>query len=101
MTNAEYHKRFRDKRKSLNRCVLCGKQDERILSGYALCNKCAEKQRQYKQKLKEQHRCLQCGTQDERTLAGLCFCNFCTKKAKLLYRENKLHKNERTAQEGI
>ena len=52
-----------------------------------------------KGKLKEQHRCIQCGEQDERTLSGLCFCKFCTKKAKLLYRENKLHKNERITQE--
>ena len=97
MATVEYTKRFRDKRKSLNRCVLCGKQDERTLSGYAICNKCAEKQRQYKQKLKEQHRCIQCGEQDERTLAGKTNCAFCSKKAKLLYREKRLHKNERTA----
>ena len=87
------------KMKELHNCTDCGEQDERTLVGYASCNKCLERQKQYKQKLKEQHRCTQCGEQDERTLAGLCFCNFCTKKAKLLYRENKLHKNERTAQE--
>ena len=96
MATAENNKRFRDKRKSLHKCVTCGKQDERTLAGQALCSKCAEKQRQYKQKLKEQHRCTQCGEQDERTLAGLCFCNFCTKKAKLLYREKRLNKIERT-----
>ena len=50
-------------------------------------------------KRKAKHVCVVCGEKDERTLAGLCFCKFCTKKAKLLYRENKLHKNERTAQE--
>ena len=97
MATVEYTKRFRDKRKSLNRCVLCGKQDERTLSGYAICNKCAEKQRQYKQKLKEQHRCTKRGERDERTLAGKTNCAFCSKKAKLLYREKRLHKNERTA----
>ena len=96
MTNAEYHKRFRDKRKALNRCVLCGKQDERTLSGYAICDKCAEKQSQYKQKLKEQHRCTQCGGQDERTIAGKTRCEFCFKNAKLLYREKRLNKIERT-----
>ena len=100
MATAENNKRFRDKRKSLHKCVTCGKQDERTLAGQALCSKCTEKQRQYKQKLKEQHRCTQCGEQDERTLAGKTRCEFCSKNAKLLYRENKLHKNERTAQEG-
>ena len=96
MTNAEYHKRFRDKRKALNRCVLCGKQDERTLAGQALCSKCAEKQRQYKQKLKEQHRCIQCGGQDERTIAGKTRCEFCSKNAKLLYRENQNEQRGKT-----
>ena len=99
MATAEYAKKRQQKWKEQHRCVCCGTQDERTLVGYAACNKCVERQKQYKQKLKEQHRCTQCGEQDERTLAGLCFCKFCTKKAKLLYRENKLHKNERTAQE--
>ena len=47
MTNAEYHKRFRDKRKALNRCVLCGTQDERTLAGRTRCYKCSEKQKIY------------------------------------------------------
>ena len=96
MTNAERLKILHKKRKEQHRCLCCGKQDERTLVGYAACNKCVERQKQYRKKLKEQHRCTQCGEQDERTLSGLCFCNFCTKKAKLLYRENKLHKIERT-----
>ena len=96
MATAEYAKKRQQKWKEQHRCVCCGTQDERTLVGYAACNKCVERQKQYKQKLKEQHRCTQCGEQDERTLAGLCFCKFCTKKAKLLYRENKLHKIERT-----
>lgn len=47
LTNAEYHKRFRDKRKALNRCVLCGTQDERTLAGRTRCYKCSEKQKIY------------------------------------------------------
>lgn len=96
MATAEYARKRQQKLKEQHRCVCCGTQDERTLVGYAACNKCVERQKQYKQKLKEQHRCIQCGEQDERTLSGLCFCKFCTKKAKLLYRENKLHKIERT-----
>lgn len=60
----------------------------------------AEYAKKRQQKRKEQHRCTKCGERDERTLAGKTNCAFCSKKAKLLYRENKLHKNERTAQEG-
>lgn len=60
----------------------------------------AEYKKRYQQKMKTLKRCQHCGTQDERTLAGFVRCEFCSKKAKLLYRENKLHKNERTAQEG-
>ena len=100
MATAEYTKKRQQKRKEQHRCLCCGKQDERTLVGYAACNKCVERERQYRKKLKEQHRCTKCGEQDERTLAGKTNCAFCSKKAKLLYREHKLHKNERTAQEG-
>ena len=55
-----------------------------------------EYNKRFRDKRKEQHRCTQCGEQDERTLAGLRCCKFCSKKQKLWYRENKLHKIERT-----
>lgn len=40
MTNAQY--RYR-KRKALNQCVECGKQDDYTISGRSLCFECNEK----------------------------------------------------------
>lgn len=52
----------------------------------------AESQKSRYKKMKELHNCTDCGEQDKRTLAGKTRCEFCSQKAKLLYRENKLHK---------
>lgn len=92
LSDAESQKSRYKKMKELHNCTDCGGQDERTLAGYTRCNSCAEKLRQYGHKLKEQHRCTKCGEQDKRTLAGKTRCEFCSQKAKLLYRENKLHK---------
>lgn len=47
MTKAEYDKALYNIKKSEKRCVCCGQQDERTLSGKVLCIKCHNVQRSY------------------------------------------------------
>lgn len=65
-------------------CAACGKQDERTLSGMAMCTECAKKRQSRQKKRYEQmraeRRCVSCGDQDERTLSGGCVCAICAAK---------------------
>jgi len=103
-----------------HRCITCGKQDERTLSGKVRCNACFEKYREISRrrkpktreqrdkenadkrawaaKLKSLHACTRCGTKDKRTLNGYTTCAICAAKHRRWQRncEDKERKHERT-----
>lgn len=74
----------RQKLKSENRCVDCGKQDARTLAGMYRCNDCNEKEKERKERrfrYREEHGlCFACGMQDERTKEGEHYCCACLEK---------------------
>lgn len=45
MTSNERLKLFRQNRKKLHKCIICGNQDEKTMSGKSCCAKCLEKQK--------------------------------------------------------
>lgn len=55
--SAEYRKRHKELCRKEHRCIDCGKQDERTLLGYAVCNLCqkkrSDKQRESRKTLRE------------------------------------------------
>ena len=85
-----------------HRCITCGKQDERTLSGRVRCQACFDKyrakshgntpktrekrdaenadKRAWTAKLKSLHACTRCGTKDKRTLNGFSTCMICAAK---------------------
>lgn len=50
MSTPEYEKMWRAKMKNSHRCVRCGKQDSRTLSGNSCCEICLNRQRAYNAK---------------------------------------------------
>ena len=107
MTRKEYSEYY----KKQHRCVVCSRKDERTLSGFTTCEKCAAKLREYqrnyyhtKRKAKreakikriEGHLCVKCGA---KLPDGYTFrwCEACREKSKLYQRENyrSVRKNER------
>lgn len=99
MTRKEYS----DYYKKQHRCVVCSGKDERTISGFFTCEKCAAKFREYhrnyyltKRKAKngavklkriEEHLCVKCGA---KLPDGYTFkwCEACREKSKLYQREN-------------
>ena len=104
MTEAhkERNKRHYLKRVREKKCVTCGKQDERTLSGRVYCQECETRHRANasprKPRTEEQKReesankkawkerllalgaCTQCGTKDKRTVRGMHLCVICAAK---------------------
>lgn len=74
----------REKYKAERRCVSCGKQDERTLSGKVHCESCNAADKLYRSETRQylisRHRCVQCKAKDERTMRGLTLCQKCADK---------------------
>lgn len=64
-----------------NKCVRCGKIDNRTNAGRCCCETCAMKQREQKKALYNQRvsekLCVKCGKQDKQTLDGKTMCFTC------------------------
>lgn len=100
-----------------HKCVTCGKQDERTLSGRVRCQACFDKykvhrtpksrkkrneenadKREWCAILKSLHACTRCGTKDKRTINGFATCTVCAAKHRRWQSncEDKERKHERT-----
>lgn len=81
MTESEWGKALRKARKAAKECTVCGRQDERTLSGRALCEVCANKNLEHRKNryhaMREARVCVVCGEQDQRTYAGWALCERC------------------------
>ena len=116
MTNKEWY----EKRKSEHRCVTCGKQDSRTLSGLVYCAECntkrTEAQRKYRREIsdydkkvrqirKKEGLCIQCGKEDAYTMAGRSRCADCAEKMreadKRRYKKDGKKRNDQAYQQRI
>lgn len=84
--------------KAEHRCVLCGAQDERTLSGMTRCEKCAQSEKDYYQMRKKYHLCVNCGKEDAYTMMGRSYCYECESRITEYHRKRY---KERSIETGI
>ena len=77
-------------RQAMGRCIDCGAQDERTLSGKVCCAECAKKRNEFMREriaiMKDLHRCPRCG-KDIPKEWPYHTCKECLAKQKLRYRQ--------------
>lgn len=95
--NRERSRERAQKMRAEQRCLMCGRRDEKTLAGRAYCKDCAEyhsiKQMDYQDKLRTQGRCKHCGKPVEPERVGKAYCETCQRRHNERY-------GERTKQSG-
>ena len=94
-------RKYYAERRNAQKCVTCGKQDDRTLGGHVYCIECEKKRykpydpskrtearrnaenadkREWANMLHAKHLCVNCGRKDKRTIDGKRQCLFCATK---------------------